>query len=81
MQTRGVSTVAAPLHRLGAPVARFRALPVAVQVALGVAFIAGFSLALRTLAILARYWIDEGLSIGFAQHPLLVIPGLMRQDG
>jgi hypothetical protein len=81
MQTRGVSTVAAPLHRLRAPVARFRALPVAVQVALGVAFIAGFSLALRTQAIHARYWIDEGLSIGIAQHPLLDIPGVMRQDG
>jgi hypothetical protein len=76
-----VSTVVAPLERLRAPVARFRALPVAVQVALGVAFLAGFSLALRTQAIHARYWIDEGLSIGIASHPLLDIPGVMRQDG
>jgi hypothetical protein len=76
-----VSTIAAPLARLRAPVARFHALPMALRVALGVAFLAGFSLAFRTTAIHARYWIDEGLSVGIASHPLLDIPGLLRQDG
>ncbi|MEA2247720.1 MAG: mannosyltransferase [Solirubrobacteraceae bacterium] len=76
-----MSTIAAPLARLRAPVARFHALPVALRVALGVAFLAGFSLALRTTALHARYWIDEGLSVGIASHPLLDIPGILRQDG
>jgi hypothetical protein len=82
---RRVSTIAAPLARLRAPVARsaarFWALPVALRIALGVAFLTGFSLALRTQAIHARYWIDEGLSVGISSHPLLDIPGLLRQDG
>jgi mannosyltransferase len=76
-----VSAVAAPLERLRTPVARFWALPVALRVALGVAFLAGFSVALRTQAIHARYWIDEGLSVGIGSHPLLDIPGVLRQDG
>jgi mannosyltransferase len=76
-----VSTVAAPIARLRAPVARFRALPLPLRMALAVAFIAGFSLALRTQAIHARYWTDEGLSVGIGSHPLLDIPGVLRQDG
>jgi len=39
------------------------------------------SLALRTRVIDAGLWIDEGLSIGIAHHPLTEIPGLLRQDG
>ena len=27
------------------------------------------------------YWLDEGISIGIASHPLGEIPGLLRQDG
>jgi mannosyltransferase len=76
-----MSTIAAPLERLRAPVARFWALPLALRIALGVAFLAGFSLALRTQAIHARYWSDEGISIGIASHPLFDIPGVLRQDG
>jgi mannosyltransferase len=76
-----VSTIAAPLARLRAPAARFWALPVALRVALGIAFLAGFSLALRTQAIHGRYWIDEGLSVGISSHPLLDVPGLLRRDG
>jgi mannosyltransferase len=76
-----VSTIAAPLARLRAPVARFHALPLALRIALGVAFLAGVSLSLRTTAIHARYWIDEGLSVGISSHPLLDIPGVLRQDG
>jgi mannosyltransferase len=32
-------------------------------------------------ALGAPLWIDEGLSIGIARHPLGEIPGLLRQDG
>ena len=76
-----MSTIAAPLARLRAPAARFWALPVPVRLAFGLAFLTGFSLALRTQAIHGRYWIDEGLSVGISSHPLTDIPGLLRQDG
>lgn len=39
------------------------------------------SLALRTVSLHLYYWIDEGISVGIASHPLSHIPGLMRQDG
>ncbi len=26
-------------------------------------------------------WLDEGISVGIASHPLGSIPGLLRQDG
>jgi mannosyltransferase len=77
-----VSALATPFAaRLRAPAARFWSLPVGLRIALGVAFLAGFSVALRTQAIHARYWIDEGLSVGIASHPLTDIPGVLRQDG
>jgi hypothetical protein len=39
------------------------------------------SLWLRTRGLHVHYWIDEGLSVAIAQHPLSEIPHLMRQDG
>jgi hypothetical protein len=48
---------------------------------MALAFLVGVSLALRSQAIHARFWIDEGLSVGISSHPLLHIPGLLRQDG
>lgn len=36
---------------------------------------------LRTRSIHFYYWIDEGLSVGIASHPLAHIPGLLNQDG
>ncbi len=39
------------------------------------------SLYLRTRALGAGYWIDEGLSVGIASFPLSEIPGVLRQDG
>jgi len=76
-----VSATAAPLARLRTPAARFRALPLALRIAIGVAFLAGVSLSLRTTGIHARYWIDEGLSVGISSHPFFDIPGVLRQDG
>ena len=43
---------------------------------LALAFLVGISLALRSQAIHARFWIDEGLSVGIASHPLSAIPGV-----
>jgi mannosyltransferase len=39
------------------------------------------SLLLRTRALHVHYWVDEGLSVMIAHHPLSKIPGLLRQDG
>jgi hypothetical protein len=49
--------------------------------ALAVAALVLASLLLRSTALHARYWIDEGLSVGIAQHDLADIPGLLVQDG
>jgi mannosyltransferase len=39
------------------------------------------SLYLRTRALGASLWMDEGLSIGIASQPFIDIPGVLRQDG
>jgi mannosyltransferase len=39
------------------------------------------SVLLRTRALDASLWIDEGISVGIASHPAGEIPGLLRQDG
>jgi mannosyltransferase len=36
---------------------------------------------LRIPTIGRSYWVDEGISVGIASHPLGAIPGLLRQDG
>jgi mannosyltransferase len=47
----------------------------------GVLAIMALWLWLRTHAITAKFWIDEGLSVGIAHHPLFDIPGVLRKDG
>jgi hypothetical protein len=39
------------------------------------------SLLLRSNELKVSFWIDEGLSVGIASHPLFDIPGLLVQDG
>jgi mannosyltransferase len=39
------------------------------------------SLWLRTRVLGGGFWIDEGLSVGIAHHPLTAIPHLLREDG
>jgi mannosyltransferase len=39
------------------------------------------SLWLRIGVLRFHYWIDEGISVGIASHPLAQIPRLLRQDG
>ena len=43
--------------------------------------IMGVSAYLRTRALLAGFWIDEGLSVGIASHSLTDIPSVLRLDG
>jgi mannosyltransferase len=45
------------------------------------AVLIGVSALIRTRAIDAGYWIDEGLSVGIADRPLADIPATLRQDG
>jgi len=49
--------------------------------AIGLLAIVGVSYLLRSQALSAKFWIDEGLSVGIANHPLTDIPGVLRQDG
>jgi hypothetical protein len=63
------------LHRV-----RLRSLAVPAAV-VALAALIGLSLLLRTQALLAGFWIDEGLSVGIASHPLTDIPGVLRLDG
>jgi mannosyltransferase len=53
--------------------------PWAVPASLGLLLL--LSLFLRTRALDAGYWIDEGISVGIAHHHWTSIPRLMRQDG
>jgi mannosyltransferase len=60
-----------------APLPSARALG-AVAAALAVAVAAA---ALRAHALAAPLWMDEGISLGIASHPLAAIPSLLREDG
>lgn len=59
--------------------AALRLSPSTVAVALVV--MVAVSLYLRTRGLNFYFWVDEGLSVGIAGHPLHEIPGLLRQDG
>lgn len=50
-------------------------------VAAGLLALTVASIYLRSRAITAKFWIDEGLSVGIAHHPFLDIPSVLRQDG
>jgi hypothetical protein len=39
------------------------------------------SLALRVEQLRFHFWIDEGISVGIASHPLSELPQLLREDG
>ena len=61
--------------------ARASAVPVWLRVVLGVAALLALSLWLRTTALSATFWIDEGLSVGIADHAFFDIPTVLQQDG
>ena len=52
-----------------------------VAVPLGIGALLAVSVLLRTRELGVGFWIDEGLSVGIADHPLTDIPGVLRQDG
>src|SRR5215213_5906366 len=73
---------------MAAVAARLRALPfigarttTVALTATGLGLLVLASLYLRTRFIGAAFWIDEGLSVGIAQHSLSSIPGILEQDG
>ena len=57
------------------------ALPVRVAVVLALGGLLLVSVLLRTTALHAPFWIDEGIAVGIASHPFLDIPGVLRLDG
>ncbi len=66
------------------PTLGLRAQGVVVRRALaaaGLLTLLGISLALRVRGLDAHFWVDEGLAVGIASHPLAHIPALLAQDG
>ena len=49
--------------------------------ALGLVALVAGSVALRLEGLRVSLWLDEGISIGIASHPLVDIPALLAQDG
>src|SRR6476469_7203442 len=78
-----MSTVAAPrsrtLPRVPPKLEAFATGPAGITLFVGLLLL--ISLFLRTRALGASLWMDEGLSIGIAGQPFLDIPDVLRQDG
>jgi hypothetical protein len=51
------------------------------HVLVALTILVAISVWLRTRGIRLHYWVDEGLSVGIASHPLTRIPSLLGQDG
>ncbi|MEA2426170.1 MAG: mannosyltransferase, partial [Thermoleophilaceae bacterium] len=60
-------------------IARFAGTRAAAIALFGLLLIVSFAFKARGLG--SAFWIDEGLSVGIAQHHFFDIPGLLRQDG
>ncbi len=54
---------------------------VRLREAAGITGLVALSLVLRTGQMRTPFWIDEGLSVGIASHPLTAIPGVLLEDG
>src|SRR3954467_13477803 len=50
-------------------------------IAAALALLTAVSLAIRTSGMRSGYWIDEGIVLGIASHPLADIPRALVQDG
>lgn len=61
--------------------AQINRIPEPVRIGVGLVLLLLFSYWLRSKALDAKYWIDEGLSAGIASHDLFDIPGVLRKDG
>jgi MFS family permease len=75
-----MSSVSGRLHRQRVSIPEARVARV-VLVAAGTLAVLAISLQVRTRALGAPFWLDEGLSVGIASHPLHAIPAVLRQDG
>ena len=75
---QSMATVA-PRPALAAARAGGRPAPVLAPLALGALVVV--SLLLRTRELDVGFWIDEGISVGIADRPLIDIPGTLRLDG
>jgi mannosyltransferase len=62
------------------PAAPWRHVP-ALLAAAGLLAVAAVAAMLHAHALGAPLWIDEGISIGIASHPLADIPSVLREDG
>jgi mannosyltransferase len=76
----------APSDPDGTPILLTRArsrVPVSSRTAAaaGLVLLIAASLYLRTQALTAKFWIDEGLSVGIAHHDFLDIPSVLQKDG
>jgi len=61
---------------------RARSLPSARVIgALSLGLLLAVSVLLRSRYLHVHFWVDEGLSVGIASHPLADIPSVLRQDG
>src|SRR4051812_31391842 len=47
----------------------------------GIVALTALALVLHTGGLRTPFWIDEGLSVGIASHPISDIPHVLRQDG
>jgi mannosyltransferase len=55
--------------------------PSRAAIVVGLILLTLISLALRTGRFHLYYWVDEGISVGIASHPLSQLPTLLRADG
>src|SRR5438552_12532454 len=68
-----------PRHPSGRAVLRVLAAAACPAAVLALAGFAAFERGTNALG--ARLWIDEGITIGIARHPLADLPALLRRDG
>ena len=52
-----------------------------LRVTLFLVLLTGLSGYMRTRYLGGQYWMDEGIAVGIASHPLTSIPGVLRYDG
>ncbi|HWD64946.1 MAG TPA: hypothetical protein VG405_07205, partial [Solirubrobacteraceae bacterium] len=57
------------------------AIPEWLRVGAFLVALCAISVAFRGINLAGQYWMDEGITVGIASHPLAQIPGVLRMDG